>query len=315
MRRRIISFLAAVAILVSALSGCAQSSSGSEEGAVQLYYLNSDGDGLYARSYVPKTQGTEKQIAEFINEMSEVPEGADYSPLIESGIGILGRSLDDGILTLDFSAAYKSMSATREVLTRAGIVRSLIQIDGISKVSFEIDGKPATTPDGTEIGIMDSDTFVENAARQINTIQHTTIDLYYTDETGTQLSMESRSIYYSASKPLEWAIVERLIAGPAVEGNYPTLPSNTQIISVTSNGGICYVNLGQTFITDALLVNAEIPIYSIVDTICKNCDNVSRVQLSIEGESSMKFRDAVDLSKPLGPDYSLVKRAESDSSQ
>ena len=310
MKKILFLFLVA-AMAMSIMTGCGNTSSGNKPSGYYLYYLDKDGDGLYQREYTPEATSAEGMLREFISELQEVPKRAEYSPLLESGVSIQAESLKSGLLTLDFSSEYSDMSATREVLARAGIVRSLIQIEGVSEVKFEVDGQTAKTPDGEEIGVMNENTFVDNAAKQINTIQHTQIDLYFATEDGAQLQKESRSIYYSASKPLEWAVVERLIAGPKVSGNYATLPANTQILSVTSADGICYVNLDSTFTTDALAVNEKIPIYSIVDTIVKDCSNISQVQISVNGESDLMFRESMDLSKPYEADFSLIKDATS----
>lgn len=309
--KKILSLFLAAAMAVSLLTSCGNRSSGEKESPYYLYYLDEDGDGLYQREYTPVANSANDMIKEFISELQSVPSKAKYSPLLETDVRIQAESLKSGMLTLDFSSEYSAMDATREVLARAGIVRSLIQIDGVDEVKFEVDGRAAKTPDGEEIGVMNENTFVDNAAKQINTIQHTQIDLYFATEDGTQLQKESRSIYYSASKPLEWAVVERLIAGPKVSGNYATLPANTQILSVTSADGICYVNLDSTFTTDALAVDEKIPVYSIVDTIVKDCSNISQVQISVNGESDIMFRGSMDLSKPYETDFSLVKDATS----
>lgn len=193
------------------------------------------------------------------------------------------------------------------------MVRTLVQVDGVSYVTFTVEGKDAVTPGGEVLGPMNADSFVEDSGRQINAILNQTIRLYYTNESGSALRTEGRSIYYSASKPLEWAIVERVIAGPKETGNYPTVPSNTQIISVTSSNGICYVNLNSSFTEGALSIDPRVSIYSIVNSVVDNCEGIDRVQIAIEGESSVVYRDAVDLSVPLEADMSLVESTDTES--
>ena len=105
--------------------------------------------------------------------------------------------------------------------------------------------------------------------------------------------------------------VERIIAGPKVDGNYPTVPANTQIISVTSANGICYVNLNQTFLTNALNIEEQIPIYSIVNSLIDDCKDIDQVQFSVEGDSGIIFKQTMDLSHPYEADYTLVEAAPS----
>ena len=301
--------LAAVMAALFLLSGCGREDVDSDErvkSSMFVCYLNEDEDGLNKENYTGEMLDTEDMLDEFYRLMQTVPDNAAYSPLLPDGVKLLRRTLEHGLLTMDFSREYEEMDSTREVLVRAGIVRTLVQLDDVSQVLFTVEGHEAHTPTGLVLGKMNADSFVEDAGKQINAIQHTTINLYFADVTGMELRQEARSIYYSASKPLEWAIVERIIAGPKVEGNFPTVPGTTQIISVSSANGICYVNLTQTFAANALNISEKLPIYSIVNSIAVNCRDIYAVQIAIDGDSNQIFRQETDLSKPFEPDMSLV---------
>ncbi len=281
-----------------------------------IWYLNEEENGLLHSDFTGSSGTesgeeemltTEEMIDSFLTALKEAPEGSGYKPLVDDDVLIREHTIEGGILTLNFSDSYAGMSSTREVLARAGIVRTFVQIPDVSGVHFLINGKEAVSPAGEVLGIMKEDTFVEDAGKQINAIQHVAINLYFTGENGKTLRREARSIYYTSSKPLEWAIVERIIAGPKVDGNYATVPANTQIISVTTENGTCYVNLNQTFITNALSIDAEIPVYSIVNSLIDDCSNISAVRISIEGESNIAFKQVMDLSHPFEANYTLVE--------
>ncbi len=319
LRTRILAAGVLLAVLLG-ITGCGPAAKNAKAGERQIWYLNSGEDGLEHAPYEGAQEEdmaggglidpgliTEELIGDLLEKIQTVPEKSDYRPLLDEGVRILSKSLDGNILTLNFSKEYNNMSATREVLTRAGIVRTFAQLEDISGVRFEIEGHNAVSPTGVLLGIMNADSFVEDAGKQINAIQHVAINLYFTGEAGTSLRQEARSIYYTASKPLEWAVVERIIAGPKVEGNYPTVPGNTQIISVSSANGICYVNLNQTFLANALNIDERIPVYSIVNSLVNNCRDIQQVQISVEGESSLIFKQSMDLSHPYEADYTLVE--------
>ena len=292
------------------LCGCGQDMSDDRDSKYTVYvsYLNSDEDGIYKKEYEGSAENSEELRDDLIALLQFAPENEEYTTLLPDNVKLQRQTLEDHVLTLDFSPEYEKMDSTREVLARAGIVRTMVQLEDVNSVYFTVDGEPAHSPSGTELGVMDADTFVEDAGKQINAIQHTAINLYFANESGNALRKEARSIYYSASKPLEWAIVERIIAGPKVEGNYPTVPVTTQIISVSTAGGICYVNLTQTFITNALLnIDEKIPVYSIVNSVTDNCRDVTAVQIAVDGDSSIIYRLQTDLSKPFGPDMDLVE--------
>jgi germination protein M len=181
----------------------------------------------------------------------------------------------------------------------------LMQIKEVNGVVFTVKGKPIKNSKGDEIGVMTADTFIEDTGRQINNYQHASINLYFATENGKGLRKESRSIYYSASMPLEWAVVERLIAGPKSRGNYAVIPVNTHIISVVSSDGVCYVNLDEAFRSKVLAVDERVTIYAIVNSLIEDC-NVNAVQISIAGETDVDFGNGIRLNQPFTADRSLV---------
>lgn len=102
-------------------------------------------------------------------------------------------------------------------------------------------------------------------------------------------------------------MTERLIAGPKVENNYAAVPAATHILSVSSSGGTCYVNLDSAFLSEMPGVDGRVTVYSIVNSLVEDC-GVTEVQISVEGETSLIYRGAVDLSVPIYADLSLVEK-------
>lgn len=309
LRKGFLLLLTAVLFLVQ---GCGSSGKEVKTDAEKtyLYFLSESGNSLYPVTYTFEGGSTNENVEDLLTKLSSKQDKKQYQKLLPDDVRVKHYSLsDDGLLTVDFSSGYSEMEKTREVLVRAGIVRTLVQLDGVRNVRFTVDDQPARDPSGNELGTMNSDTFVENA-KQINAYKHVNIDLYFADSSGSSLQIESRSIYYSTNKPIEWAIVERLIAGPKDSQNQPTLPSSTQILSITNSDGICYVNLSRSFITDALNIDEQIPVYSIVDSIVENCRDTKRVQFSIEGNTDITFKEHMNFKKPYTADVSLVKKEE-----
>ncbi len=309
LKKRLLSlFLACV--LAAGCTGCSSSErTAVSDDAVYLFYLNDEENSLYPVEY----DGSVTPDL-LIAKLQEEPGDTDGQCVLPSDVQVQDVQLEDELLTLDFSKSYADMEKTREVLARAAYVRTLLQCPDVAQVQFTIDGTAAKDAAGTEIGVMDSNTFIENA-KQINSYQNVAIDLYFADETGTKLKIESRSIYYNTSKPLEWAIVERLIAGPKSDGSRAVIPTSTQIISVTDSDEVCYVNLTKAFITDAYDIDEQIPIYSIVNSICANCKGIKKVQFSIEGDTNMTFRQSMSLKKPYRLKQSLVAEPEAEEAQ
>ncbi len=307
--RRLITLLLSALFLLN-LTACSSRSSmtTSSSTGITVYYLNSSENGLNSEA-LPSSQNSEALSVDSCLSIlqSDGTVSGDKSVFIEN-VTLLDKTLEDSHLMLNFSSDYYKLSPTKEVLVRAGIVRTLVQLDDVYDVSFTVEGSYLTTGTGSTVGAMTENSFIENSGRQINSLQHSTINLYFADENGTQLRRESRSIYYSANKPLEWAIVERIIDGPKADGCYATVPGNTQIINISTADDICYVNLSRTFLTDALLIDAQLPIYSIVNSLVENC-GISSVHISIEGDTDAVFRETIDLSNSFSENLSLVEEA------
>lgn len=314
MRNKALLKTACIFLLTSVfLSGCGQIQvNDNRRDTLSVWYLNNEGNGITEVRHTRKTEPGGDVTAELMDEMRTVPPDTNLQPLLDEGVVIRSVKLKDGILSLDFSGEYAGMNSTREVLARGGIVRTLMQVEGVRGIRFFIEGESAVSPSGNKLGTMSADSFVEDSGKKVNAVKHMAINLYFTDMSGTKLKKEARSIYYTASKPLEWAIVERVIAGPKVEGNYATVPSNTVIISVSSDNGVCYVNLNQTFITNALNTAPEIPIYSIVDSLVENSRDIREVKISVEGDSNITFKQSMNLSHLFEADYTLAEGSENE---
>ena len=293
-----------ILILALLFTGCRATRSVGKVEGTNVYCLDADYESLETETYIMITTRIEDEIEELIYVIETGSEEADHKALLPENVTVQGVNFENGTATLDFSSGYREMSKTREVLVRAGIVRTLVQIQGVRYVAFTVDGIPIADSEGNEVGLMSADTFIENTGRQINNYQHTSISLYFAAEGGLSLVREARSIYYSSSKSLEWAIVERLIAGPKVKENYAVIPVGTQIISVTTSENVCYVNLTEGILTELPGISRRATLYSIVNSICENC-NVSMVQMSVGGETDVDFGEGLDFSKPFEPDWAV----------
>lgn len=146
---------------------------------------------------------------------------------------------------------------------------------------------------------------MENSGKEINTYQDVTMTLYFANEDGTKLEPEQRKVYYSSNVPLERVVVEQLIKGPKESGHYATLPTDTNILSVTISDGICYVNFDEKVQQTTVGAKADTAIYSIVDSLVQVCQ-VDNVQFSINGETNSEFRKSVPLDQLFAWDGSYL---------
>lgn len=118
-------------------------------------------------------------------------------------------------------------------------------------------------------------------------------------------------MYYSSNVPIEREVVERLLKGPNSSELQPTLSPNTKILGVSIAEGICYVNLDKSFLSDTMNVQEKLPIYSIVNSLTDAC-NLRGVQISVEGETKVTFRESMKLDEIYHADYSLIDSEEAE---
>lgn len=300
--RRLLAVLAAL-ILLAGCSGNGETEAPSE---YFMYYLSLEANKVVENAYEPEASSGDEMIQEFVDRLNETPEGEDYQRLMPKDVKIDSYSLEDSTLILTIGGDYEQMERPREVLVRVGLVRAFTQISGVDRVQIVTENGELKDSAGNVIGAMTRESFVENAGSEINNYQYTTLTLYFANETGDKLVPETRSVYYSTSVPLERVVVEQLVKGPAEEGHYAVLPSDTNILSVTTSENIAYVNFDNTFMNGTMSVVQEIPIYALVNSITTNCP-VQRVQFSIDGESDVTFRESIKLNQFYERDLSYLE--------
>ena len=294
-------------LLCAACSGRTQP----EEGKLYyIYYVNNEETKNIAGEYYTQTESTGELIGELLEKLSLVPPKFEYEAPLAGGFGILDYALDNGQLTINFDANYREMDSVKEVLTRAAIVRTLTQIQGVDYVAFMVQGDLLTDSSGIAIGTMSSDLFIDNAGNEINAYESVDLRLYFANEYGTGLVEENRrNVVYSSNISLEKLVVEKLVEGPVSEEAYPTVNPSTKIISVTVKDGICYVNLDETFLSQPYSISAEVTIYSITNSLVE-LSNINKVQITINGETNLSYREKISLSEVFERNLDLLAVTE-----
>ena len=123
-----------------------------------------------------------------------------------------------------------------------------------------------------------------------------TFTLYFTNKNGDKLVAEQRSVRYRRNLPKATVVLEQLARGPLEKGHYPTIPENSEVLSLTRANGICYVDYNSVFQDYALDVSEQIAVYSVVNTLIAATD-VDKVEISIEGNKEVTFGQNMQLYK------------------
>ncbi len=287
-------------LLMALAAGCGrkqeQAQEEEPEGTYKIYYLNSSMTKLAPQKYYTETREQGELIPELMDRFLNVPNDVDGQVALSDKVGYLGYRQEDQVLFLYFDAGYGSkvnMNATREILCRAALAKTMTQIEGIDYISIYVADQPLLDSYGNPVGMLSDSDFIEGIS-DINSYEKSQLNLFFTDETGQYLVGENREVVHSINTSLERLIVEELLKGPQAAGHYRTLPEGTKLLNVSLNENICYINFDSAFLNNTLDVNEYIPIYSIVNSLSE-ISTVSKVQITINGSQDVMFRDAVSL--------------------
>ena len=277
------------------LTACGNRQQEQEGTAYKIYYVNNEETKIVEREYVSGTTDGRLLMEELLEQLTHISEKMDYETLLGKEISVEGHTLDNGLLTLDFGESYHNLKGTREILVRASIVRTLTQIPDVERMAFTVRGEQLTDAAGAAVGVMAADTFIENAGNEINAYEKVDLKLYFANETGDSLVEENRrNVVYNSNISLEKLVVEKLVEGPTTEGAYPTVNPTTKIVSVNVKDGTCYVDLNNDFLSQPYNVASDVTIYSITNSLVE-LSNVNRVQISVNGESNISYRENMSL--------------------
>lgn len=291
----------------------------SSETQKYLYYVTNDDSAIVPVPFdVPEIEPIgvddeqvyyEKLVRSWLDALSGVPENIDYKSPIDADMGVKNITYLSGQLTLDFATAYLQTESLAEVLRRAAVVQTLVQIDGVNGVAFTVDGEPLTDSKQLPIGVMTADTFVSNPGAEINSYETTTIQVYFADSEGEYLIGRTENVGYISNISMERLVVDRVIAGPLNDKSYPTVAPTLKVLNVTTKDGICYVNFDNSFLTKTQKVSDEVVIYSFVNSLTE-LPNVSKVQFMVDSESEVSFGEHIYLSEPFERNLELVMAKE-----
>lgn len=290
-------------LMMLSLIGCNQEEK--EVGEYQIYYLNMDRTKMVPEEYNSTGAKAEELILELLGRLQSAPESSQLRQTIPSNVGINGIYINGAYLYIDFTEEYKELSPTEEVLVRAAIVRTVLQSEACTLVNFTVNADPLLSHDGTLVGSMSADSFIENPGKQINSSVETTLTLYFASADGSSLVKETREVHYSTNISMEKLIMEQLIEGPKQSNAQATIPSNTKLISVSLVDGVCYVNLGESFKNQSGAVTEDLVVYSIVNSLTE-LPEVSKVQISVNGSTEGVVRYSYDLSKMYERNSALI---------
>lgn len=287
--------LSLILLLVSFFAaGCSQESE--EKSAYHVYYLNKEITKIVGKAYEPVTaaEDTNAMIEELLMQLATDSGDVNYNKPIPNDVEVMDYSLEGTLLTLYFDNDYSSMDRITEVLVRAAIVRTMMQVDGVECLTFYVGESPLSDQDGNPIGVMTAESFVENPGEQINSIQTAVLALYFANSEGNALVKETQEVHYSSNISLEKLVMEYLLAGPERDDAQSAIPSGTKLVNVSVLDGVCYVSLDDVFLNQNYSIEEPVVMYSIINSLSE-LSTINKVQISVNGDTSGVYRDSFPL--------------------
>ena len=244
-----------------------------------LYDISADETQLEKVAYNPEETTAEYMLKDMMQQMNQKEDDVERISLLPDDVQ-MNYSVEGEVLVVNFNSQYTQMSKAREILVRAGVVKTFLQVPGISAVRFTVENQDLTDSKGESVGEMTADTFAEFSGNEPDAYCSTTFTLYFTDKDGQNLVKEQRTVRYRRSIPKGRIVLEQLMKGPMEKGHYPTIPENTEILDVTIADRICYVAFDRVFSSYALDVSEKIPVYSVVNTLLDALE-ADKVQITV----------------------------------
>lgn len=294
--KKIFSMLLLVVFICVFAAGCSieVEESEKEPAKYNYYYINVSETNLKKEAYRPKEETRDLMVRELMQSISSRKSPEDGIALLPENVTLNSYDFKEDTLVIDFSEEYHKMSRAREVLTRAGVAMTFLQVTDIDKVRFTIKGQELTDSRNQKIGDMTKDSFLELSGKDTVSYRYDTFTLYFTDKTGKRLVKEQRNIYYKRTLPKERVVLEQLARGPLEEGNSPVIPEASEILSTVIADRICYIDMNRVFQEEMPGVEEAVQLYSVVNSILDSCE-ADKVQISVEGSLDGNLRNNMPL--------------------
>ena len=134
------------------------------------------------------------------------------------------------------------------------------------------------------------------------------VEFFFPDDAVMYLCPETIQVKAKESEFFK-SVVDAVIKGPSSDELLPSISGDVSVLSASLKDGVCIIDLSEEFSTfnTGGSTKETMAVYSLVNTLC-SIDGVEKVKININGEENPDFGGHFDLSEPLEPDHSLLKK-------
>ncbi len=269
----------ALLLLLALLSGCAASTADSgSANAMTVYrlYDGSDAGELVQPESCLLESGERADLDTALRLFVEKPRHSHLRAAVSGDVTLLGSTAQNGLVTLNFSESFLSLSPMEQSLAAFCAALTLCRLDDVDAVSIAAGGTTIFQGLDTEDALL-QDTDSDPYTRRLH--------LYFADETDTWLVSEYHSLSLSDDTPLERYVMEELLRGPNDPALHSAIPAGTELLSCRTENGVCTVDLSAAFVENRpqTALGERLTVWAIVNSLTVLSD-VDSVQLLCEGQ-------------------------------
>ena len=278
-------------------------------------YFRTDSNTIDYEEYPVQIQDNKEMASEVLYKFMQNPKNVNLHKTMPDDLKIIDPSIirtvpgrtTDSVFVVNFSKEYYNMTPVDEMFFRAALTWTMTDLDFINNVEIMVENKDISNSVGMPMGPQNRlNIDIYPVLAPFNTVSKT-VKLYFTDQTGTKLFPEDRTIDVNPDLPIGQFIVEQLIQGPHEDGHYPTVSPDVKVVDVQMTEGICFVNLSSDFLNKgpASPVTDEAAVYSIVDSLME-VTGVRKVQFLIDSDNVGILKGDIDLSRQFDRNNAII---------
>lgn len=277
--KRVIALL--MAGLLFLCSGCAGQH---ESGKVKLdFYYRVSSDTPSGSALTTETRYLES------DSIPAVIEALLKGPIKESGtmrtfpenVRLRSYAMNEGILTLDLSEAFGTLSGYDLMLAQYCIVLTMSQLENVTGISLTVDGKKV--PDGASGILTTTNAVFTGEIQDPDTISS---QLYFPTKKGAGMGVEYRVITVNSTDAVgqSQGVLNELMAGPKEPELSPCLGVGSMQVS-SIQGNVCNVSIDEVALGNLIADDStfELKLYSIVNSLTE-LDDIDKVVFLLHGE-------------------------------
>lgn len=247
---------------------------------IHLYEVDGNTIARAAEDYQLKTPDA---IASCVEDVMTALAALDSSK-IEAYTYMMG---EDNSLQLEMQLKEGTYENEDILLLMAATTETLFQLEDISSISLSVKN---AVDEVCADQLFLRDTIYYYDAEE-NSLSQEIIAMYVPNAQGTGLESCGIKVQTEPQTSDQELIVRELV-------RKNVLPADTKVNQVSVHDSVCYLDLSAEFGNSAGTLSPEITLYALVDSVIAQT-GVDTVQILIDGKIEAKYRNVVDINKPL----------------